>query len=75
MIKAGLFKNPYLVFSLVAGIVLEVSVISVPRLAQIFGVVPLDFVCWLTVAALSVMPLVIVEAQKAVTARILKKRG
>ncbi len=75
VIKAGLFKNPYLIFSLIAGLILEVSVISVPRLAQIFGVMPLGFTCWLIVAVLSVMPLVIVEMQKAVTSRILKKRA
>lgn len=67
VIKAGLFKNPYLVLSLIAGLALEVSVISIPKLAVIFGVVPLGFTGWLIVGALSVMPLVIVEAQKFVT--------
>lgn len=68
--RAGLFKNPYLVLSLIAGLVLEVSVISIPKLAVIFGVVPLGFVGWGIVAALSVMPLVIVELQKKVTSLI-----
>ncbi len=49
---------------------LEVSVISIPKLAVIFGVVPLGFVGWGIVAALSVMPLVIVELQKKVTSLI-----
>lgn len=68
--RAGLFKNPYLVLSLIAGLMLEVSVISIPKLAVIFGVVPLGFVGWGIVAALSVMPLVIVELQKKVTSLI-----
>ncbi|MDY3972881.1 MAG: calcium-translocating P-type ATPase, PMCA-type [Clostridia bacterium] len=68
--RAGLFKNPYLVLSLIAGLMLEVSVISIPKLAVIFGVVPLGFVGWGIVAALSVMPLVIVELQKKVTGLI-----
>ena len=34
--KAGIFKNPYLVLSLISGLILEVSVISVPYLANIF---------------------------------------
>lgn len=69
VIKAGLFKNPYLVLSLIAGLVLEVSVISVPKLAAVFGVVPLGAAGWLVAAALSVMPLVIVEIQKFVVSR------
>lgn len=68
--KAGLFKNPYLVLSLIAGLMLEVSVISIPKLAVIFGVVPLGFTGWSIVAALSLMPLVIVELQKKVTSMI-----
>ena len=68
--RAGLFKNPYLVLSLIAGLMLEVSVISIPKLAVIFGVVPLGFIGWGIVAALSVMPLVIVELQKKVTSLI-----
>lgn len=65
--KAGIFKNPYLVFSLIAGLILEISVISIPKLAVIFGVVPLGFASWCLVAILSLMPLVIVEMQKFVT--------
>lgn len=73
VIKAGLFKNPYLVLSLAAGLFLEVSVISVPKLAVIFGVTPLGFFTWLIVAVLSVMPLIIVELQKFVTSLFDKK--
>lgn len=62
--KAGLFKNPYLVLSLIIGLALEVTVISIPYLADIFGVVTLSPVMWAIVALLSVMPLVIVEIQK-----------
>lgn len=68
--KAGLFKNPYLVLSLIAGLVLEVSVISIPKLSAVFGVVPLGFTGWFIVAVLSLMPLAIVELQKLVTALI-----
>lgn len=70
VIKAGIFGNPYLVMSLIAGLILEVSVISVPRLAVIFGVVPLSFAAWCVVAVLSIMPLIIVELQKFVSSLI-----
>ncbi|MCH5209781.1 MAG: calcium-translocating P-type ATPase, PMCA-type [Oscillospiraceae bacterium] len=75
VIMAGLFKNPYLILSFIVGLLLEVSVISVPRLAVIFGVVQLSFPGWVIVAALSFMPIVIVEAQKAVTDKIFRKRS
>lgn len=68
--KAGLFKNPYLVLSLIVGLILEVSVISIPKLAVIFDVVPLGFIGWGFVAILSVMPLLIVELQKLVSSSL-----
>lgn len=64
VIKAGLFKNPYLVLSLIAGLILEASVISVPKIAEIFNVVPLGAGGWFIVAILSLMPLCIIELQK-----------
>lgn len=64
VIKAGLFKNPYLVLSLVCGLLLEVSVIMIPQLASVFGVMPLNAAEWTVVAVMSVLPLVIVELQK-----------
>ena len=67
VIKAGLFKNRYLVLSLIAGVLLEVIVISSSATSKIFNVVPLNSIQWAIVAVLSVMPLVIVELQKLVT--------
>lgn len=64
VIKAGLFKNPYLIGSLIFGLLLEVSVITIPSLSGIFNVTSLNAAEWLIVGAISVLPLVIVEAQK-----------
>ena len=64
VIKAGLFKNVYLALAFVLGLVLEVSVITVPALANIFNVTSLDFVQWLITLVLSLMPLLIIELQK-----------
>ena len=66
-IKAGLFKNKYLVLSFFAGLVLEAGVISFPPAAAVFGVGALSAAQWAVTAALSLAPLVIVEAQKALT--------
>lgn len=71
--KAGIFKNPYLVLSLISGLILEVSVISVPYLANIFGVVPLNAMGWIVVTVLSIMPLIIVELQKFVSSFVWRK--
>ena len=71
--KAGIFKNPYLVLSLISGLILEVSVISVPYLANIFGVIPLNAMGWIVVTVLSVMPLIIVELQKFVSSFVWRK--
>lgn len=63
-VKAGLFKNPYLILSLIVGVALEAGVIMIPALSKVFGVAPLSFIEWVIVAVLSILPLVIVEAQK-----------
>ncbi|MDD6484744.1 MAG: calcium-translocating P-type ATPase, PMCA-type [Clostridiales bacterium] len=73
VIRAGLFKNKYLVLSFIAGLILQVSVISVPAAASLFGVARLDFIQWCIVAGLSLMPLVLVELQKLFSAKFHKK--
>lgn len=72
VIRAGLFKNPYLVGSLIAGLLLEVSVIMLPQLSKIFNVAPLNFLEWIIVGAISILPLIIVELQKLFS-QILKR--
>ncbi len=74
VIKAGIFKNPFLVLSLIVGLALEAVVISVPSLAPVFGAVPLNALQWIIVGVLSVMPLVIVETQKFVSAAFSKEK-
>lgn len=61
------FKNKYLVLSLIIGIIMQVSVVRIGALAAIFKVNALNGVQWGIVAALSVMPIAIVELQKRVT--------
>jgi Ca2+-transporting ATPase len=74
VIKAGLFKNPYLVLSLAAGVILEVLVISIPQLASVFGVCALSAPCWIIVALLSIMPLITIELQKFVSDAIWRSK-
>lgn len=67
VIGKELFKNKYLVLSFALGIALQLSVMYVPFTASLLGVVPISTVCLIICFALSVMPLLIVEAQKVLT--------
>ncbi|MBR5271023.1 MAG: calcium-translocating P-type ATPase, PMCA-type [Clostridia bacterium] len=69
VIKAGLFKNKYLILSFLVGVILEVGVISIEPVARIFDITPLSPIQWIISAILSLMPLLIVE-----TGKILEKK-
>ncbi len=62
--KTGLFENRYLVGAFILGTLLQVVVVVISPLAQIFDVVPLNSVQWLMTATISILPVVIVELQK-----------
>lgn len=62
--KTGLFENRYLVGAFVLGTLLQVVVVVISPLAQIFDVVPLNSVQWLMTSIISILPVVIVELQK-----------
>ena len=62
--KTGIFGNTKLIFAFVIGLVMQVSVISVPFLAEIFKAVPLNASQWFIVAGLSIIPLFVVEIEK-----------
>lgn len=62
--KAGIFKNWYLVLAIALGILLQVSVVAIPFLAEVFNVVPLNKMQWVYVCSISILPIVIMEAQK-----------
>ncbi|MCL2235970.1 MAG: cation-translocating P-type ATPase, partial [Defluviitaleaceae bacterium] len=62
--KIRLFENRYLVGALIVGTLLQVSVISIEAVANIFHVAPMESAAWMIVAGLSLMPIVIVEVEK-----------
>jgi Ca2+-transporting ATPase len=68
LMKLDILGNIYLVGALVIGVIMQVSVISVPSLSAIFKVVPLNRLQWLVVGMLCVMPIIVVELQKAANA-------
>lgn len=62
--KVGFFENKYLVGALILGTILQTGVVFIPKLADIFKLVPLTTIQWLYVALISIAPLIIVELQK-----------
>ncbi|PEJ29609.1 cation-translocating P-type ATPase [Bacillus pseudomycoides] len=60
----GVFTNKYLVFSLLIGVLMQVCIISIPPIANIFGVHALTLKDWGFVILLSIIPLVINEMIK-----------
>lgn len=71
--EVGLFSNPKLILSFIICSFLQIAVISFPRLADLFQVVPLTFRQWAIVFLLSIAPIVIVELQKKLNQRFISK--
>ena len=66
LFKTGISGNPKLILAFIIGIVMQISVISVPFLADIFKTVPLTPFQWLVVAVLSLVPVAVVETEKII---------
>lgn len=68
--KIGLFKNRILILAIVVGILLQLVVISVPFLANAFGVHNLSLIDWGIVIGFSLIPLVVNEIIKHFTKNV-----
>jgi Ca2+-transporting ATPase len=64
ILKIDLLGNAYLVGALIVGIIMQVSVISIPSLNSVFKVCPLNRQQWTIVFVLCFMPIIVVELQK-----------
>ena len=62
--KVGLFENKYLLGAFVLGTVLQLGILFVPTLAEIFKLTQLNTTQWLITIAISIAPIIIVELQK-----------
>lgn len=62
--SVGLFENKYLILSFVIGALLQLVVVMVPVFANVFSLVALNSTQWLYTLGISILPLIIVEAQK-----------
>ncbi|MDL2287441.1 cation-translocating P-type ATPase, partial [Eubacteriales bacterium OttesenSCG-928-G02] len=50
--KTKLFSNPFLIFSFILSLSLQICVIIIPQVSGLFGVTSLNFTCWKIVAVL-----------------------
>ena len=62
--KAGILENKFLIGSFVLGTFMQVIVVVVPPIAEIFKLVTLSSQQWIYTAIISIMPIVIIEIQK-----------
>ena len=62
--QVGLFKNKYLILSIIAGFALQYGVITIPFLANAFQVHSLPLNDWLVVFGLALIPLAVNEVIK-----------
>ena len=63
-LKCGFLENKYLLGAFLLGTILQIGVVIIPSLAQIFDVVPLNGVQWLYTIGISLLPIPIMELQK-----------
>lgn len=64
--KVGLFKNKKLIGAILIGIILQVSIISIPPIAKIFNVFTLTLKDWFFVSLLSLIPFGFFELTKLI---------
>lgn len=62
--KVGLFENKYLLGAFILEALLQIVVVVIPSVAEVFKLVPLTQVQWMYTFGISILPLVIMEIQK-----------
>ena len=73
--KVGILENKYLIGAFILGTVLQVVVVMVPAFASVFSLVPLTGAQWLYTLGISILPVIIIEAQKLLDSRLKAGRG
>ncbi len=63
--KTGIFENKYLIGSFLLGSLLQIIVVIIPCFAKIFELTMLNKVQWLYTILISIVPIFIVEIEKA----------
>ena len=64
--KTGFLENKFLIGSFILGIFVQIIVVIIPALAEIFKLVPLNQTQWIITLIISILPIPIMELQKKV---------
>ena len=62
--KSNVFKNKYLIGAFLIGVFLQVIIVFVPSIANVFKLTQLNYIQWIITIIISIMPVFIVEFQK-----------
>ena len=62
--KIGILENKFLIGSFIIGTLVQISVVLIPALAEIFKLVPLNQIQWMITIIISLLPIPIMELQK-----------
>ncbi len=62
--KIGILENKFLIGSFILGTIIQISVVLMPTLAEIFKLVPLNQTQWMITIIISFLPIPIMELQK-----------
>ena len=71
--KMGILENKFLIGSFVLGFFVQTIVVCIPALANIFNVTNLTEIQWLITLGISILPIPIIELQKKINQRNIKK--
>ncbi len=71
--KVGLFHNKYLIGAFLIGAIMQIGIVFIPSLANVFDLVILSKTQWVYVALISIAPIIIVELQKKINEFIFGK--
>jgi Ca2+-transporting ATPase len=69
LFHVGLFTNRALIWAFLLSLVMQVAVLTVPAASAIFKVAPLPLENWELMAAMVLLPLILVEAMKSLRRR------
>ncbi len=62
--KIGILENKFLIGSFIVGTIVQIAVVLIPALAEIFKLVPLNQMQWMITIIISLLPIPIMELQK-----------
>lgn len=66
--KVGILENKFLLGSFILGVFVQIIVVIIPMLANIFKLVPLNFIQWGITLLISIIPIPVIELQKKINA-------